>query len=390
MPGKITFIFSNPRHHAEILLPVVRELQARGQACHVISIAELRGLATPRWEVQGARVDRLLPLRRKKKGRPTTVRTDQVPRFDMRRLAQRAVWTAAVGPRLRWLLRGSSAVVIPNDSVFPYLQLVQSLRSRDVPFVLVQEGIRFKLPSDDESAYGRNGASRVCAWGQGSAEYFRSIGVPAHRVQITGNPRFDSVDFASWRKQGASCLAALQLQRAPLLFLSNPIELQGYGTVDLKLALFETFLREARPVLEQLGIPLVVKLHPHETPSDFQAVADKLGMTITISVNEALFAVLASARAAVVMASTVGLEALVFGIPLAVLQIPGHEFAFEYVERGAAIGLVPGSMQQGIEVLLGDQEPSHSAEAFIERHLANRGTAKVLISETILSAAASC
>jgi len=391
MRGKISFILSNPRHHAEILLPVVRELQADGQACHVISLAELRGLTTPAWDANGARIDRLLPVRRHAKGRPTTVRSDQVPRFDLRRLAQRAVWTAAVGPRLRWLLRGSSAVVIPNDAVFPYLQLVHSLRSRDVPFVLVQEGIRFKLPCDDEAAYGRNGAHAVCAWGQGSAEYFRSIGVPADRVQVTGNPRFDSVDPAYWKQEGEKSLAALGLGVAPLLFLSNPIELQGYGTVEFKLGLFATFLREARPTLELLGVPLVVKLHPHENPDDFRAEAAKIGMTISVSVNESLFALLAIARAAVVMASTVGLEALVFGLPLAVLQIPNHGFAFEYVDRGAALGLVPGSIHHGLsELLAGSRQTQGTADAFVERHLSNRGSAKQRVSEAILSVVGSC
>jgi protein TonB len=64
MSGVISFVFSNPGHHAEIMLPVVRTLQARGQPCRVVSIAEFRGMTTPKWEVNGAEVHRLMPVRR--------------------------------------------------------------------------------------------------------------------------------------------------------------------------------------------------------------------------------------------------------------------------------------------------------------------------------------
>lgn len=380
--SRIAFLFSNPRHHAEIMLPVVRELQARGEACHVISLAELRGLDTPPLDTNGARLDRLLPVRRRKRGSPTTVRSDQVSRFDVRRLVQRAIWSTAVGPRLRWLLRGSGVVVIPNDSVFPYLQLVQSLGERNVPFVLIQEGIRFRLPSDDDSAYGRNGARKLCVWGEGSSEYFRSIGVAEERVEVTGNPRFDNVDRESWRREGEKALAALQLDAPPLLFLSNPIELQGYGPVEKKLSLFATFLQESREVLARTKVPLVLRLHPHEKPDDFRAVAARLGVPITLSTKEPIFALLAVARAAVVLASTVGLEALVFGLPLGVLQVPGHDFAFEYVDRGAAQGLSTGKIADGVTRLL---DRDQDATAFVERHLANRGSAKARIADVILS-----
>ncbi len=387
----ISFVFSNPRHHAEILLPVVRRLQTQGQPCRVISMAELRGMTTPTWDLAGAKQHSLLPVRRPFRVPPpdTGGETNASPKRDYRGVLQNAVYRAGIGPRLRWLLRGSGAVVVPNDAAFPYLQLVRSLAERHVPFVLVQEGIRFKLPSETSTAYGKNGAASVCVWGTGSAEHFTSIGVPSRILRVTGNPRFDHLETTGCAEEGRAILAGLGVQSPPLLFLSNPIETQGYCSNAEKLELFGAFLREAIPVTKRLGVPIVVKLHSYERSSEFDAIARQLGVAITLAHDAPLFPLLATARAAVVTASTVGLEALVFGCPLAVLKVPHHDYAFEYVQRGAAIGLAIGNVARGVEELLDHRSEGRdrAATALLDRHLAFRGTANHRIGEAILSVA---
>jgi hypothetical protein len=101
-----------------------------------------------------------------------------------------------------------------------------------------------------------------------------------------------------------------------------------------------------------------------------------------------LFAVLAMGRAAVVLASTVGLEALAFGLPLGVLALPGHGHVFEYVARGAALGLVPGALGEGVARLCATAAPPPEAAPFLERHLAHRGQAAAHIADQITALAA--
>src|SRR5262249_2458976 len=43
----VVFVFSNPRHHLEMMAPVAEELGRRGVRCSLVSLAELRGFDTP-------------------------------------------------------------------------------------------------------------------------------------------------------------------------------------------------------------------------------------------------------------------------------------------------------------------------------------------------------
>jgi hypothetical protein len=392
----VTFVFSNPRHHLDMMVPVAQILDERGTPARFVSLAELRGFPTP------SLADRL-PRADVRRAIPRHVRRDPSAGAGigtgggggpgalgalLRRTVRAAVWRAALGPRLRYLLRGTELAVVPNDAAYPYAELAADLRARRVPFVLLQEGIRFPLPTEDAAglAYGAGGAAAVCAWGEASAEHFRSIGVPAHAVHVTGTPRFDGVSPEAWRDRGRALAAQLGLapDRAPLLYLSNTIDDQGFCTTAAKLALFAAFVREAAPVLARERRALVVKLHPREDPEAFRrAAAGFPAVPIHVLPLEApLFAVLAMGRAAVVLASTVGLEALAFGLPLAVLAIPGHGHVFEYVARGAAIGLCPGAITEGLARLCAAAPPPESGP-FLERHLAHRGQAAARIADQI-------
>ena len=137
----VAFVFTNPRHHLEMMKPVAAELERRGVACELISLAELRGLDTPHGAAR-----RAIPFNlRKRRGRPAQASEHAVD-WRKGRLAKRAVWKLALAPRLSMMLRRARVVVIPNDAVYPYVELVAQLRERGIPTVLMQEGIRFPLP----------------------------------------------------------------------------------------------------------------------------------------------------------------------------------------------------------------------------------------------------
>jgi hypothetical protein len=385
----VTFLFSGPRHHVEIMVPVARELARRNVRTRFVSLAELRGLATPSPATFPSEVRRVLPRLR---ASPTTGTSAAGTSDSIRRRALRELmWRSVLAPRLRWLLRDSDVVVVPNDAAFPYDRVAASLRRRGTPFVLVQEGVRYVTPGERAGAidaYGAGGASAICVWGEAFASHFQAIGVTAERIAITGNPRFDEVDPAAWRPAADALLQRLGLSRRPLLFLSSAIDDLGFCTTDEKLAIFRRFLRAAVPVLAARQRGVLVKLHPREDPRGFAAVIAECGNPhVHLIRDDHLFAVLAAGAAAVILPSTVGLEALVFGLPLAVLAIPGHGHVFDYVAAGAAVGLDDGDLAEATSALLAQPLESGRPEvvAFVTRHMAHRGRAAANVAERVVA-----
>ncbi|MCW5800908.1 MAG: hypothetical protein KIT31_00735 [Deltaproteobacteria bacterium] len=386
----MTFVLTNPRHHADMMVPVARRLRARGAPCRFVSLAELRGLRTPDLgaRVAGVKVDRVLPpWVRKSPSAGAGIGEHGGGGALARRIAQEVAWRGVLSPLLRRRLADATVVAVPNDAAFPYGALARQLRARGVPFALLQEGIRFPLPTEQRAGapYGGGGADAVFVWGEASAEHFRTVARAAN-VHVTGTPRWDDVDPDAWEERGRALQHRLGLTRRPLLYLSNTIDDQGFCTTAAKMRLFGEFLDRAAPVVAAEGRAIVVKLHGREDVAAFRDVArTPRAAPVHVLGDESLFETLAMGDAAVVLASTVGLEALAFGLPLGVLAIPGHGHVFEYVARGAAAGLTFDNLAHALPPLLATARgPRPETDAFLERHLAHRGRAAEGIANHLL------
>ena len=264
---RVRFVFTNPGHHLEAMRPVAERLGRQGHDVKLLSLAELRGFRTP----QAADVHRVLPPFRRSPahGRSLATRTQAGSPGPAHRLLD-----AVLRPRLRWLLRGSDVVVVPNDTAWPYDGITAALRRQGRPFVLMQEGIRFPLPGEQAlgAAYGGGGAHALCVWGEASAEHFRTV-APAERIHVTGTPRFDAVQPADHAASAQALLERLGETRKPLLFLSNPVDDMGYCSTVQKMEAFAAFATATAPILADRDRALLVKLHPREDLEAFREVA---------------------------------------------------------------------------------------------------------------------
>lgn len=375
----VSFLFTNPRHHLEMMVPVAHELERRGHACRMVSLAEIRGLQTP--TDLAVPVVRVLPwnLRRRPEvgaglGHPSG------RQFWIRRLLRAGVAGVLV-PRVRALVGDSSVLVVPHDTAFPYDVI---LDRTSLPSVVMQEGIRFEFPTHD--SYGTGRAVKLCAWGEGSAELFRSRGISHDKLEVTGAPRLDRLDPEAWRDEGQRLRAALGLTGPTLLFLTNPIETQGFGTKADKLALFERWLAASIAELRRRGYTLLVRNHPAESAAEYLAIIARLGLErdARVVTSGTLHGTLAAGSAALVMTSTVGIDALMFGLPLGVLDIPNHGCAFEYVQRGAASAFSLEASEASLADLLENAaDRTVAAKDFVERHLHGRGGATSRVAKVI-------
>lgn len=382
---RIAFFVSNDRHHIDMMRPVVDALSPRF-ACEVISLAELRGFGSPAPRFAASTLVRaVVPagLRRS----PSAVVTEWRAADDAARpWVRRAAWPV-IQWRVRHLLRGKpvACAVLPNDAAFPFDGIAKLLRHRDIPFALMQEGIRFPLPGvEDRSAYGRGGAAAVCAWGESSAAYFRDRGVPASTIRVTGSPRYDGIDRATLANAASELRARFGLGERSLLLLTNPIDDQGFCTPAEKLALVRRFCETALPALAQRGATLALKHHGREDAAAYRdALRGLPSWDRIVYVNDApLYPLLAAGSAAVVLASTVGLEALLMDLPLGVLEIPGAGFAHDYVASGAAVPIA-GDASDAVAALLGRTDATTPGRAYVAANLAHRGLAGSRVAEVV-------
>ena len=384
---RVDFVVSNDRHHVANIAPVIERL--RGDVtCRVLSLCEFRGLPTPPTAAMGCAVVRVVPARLRSPSAGASAAGGSRG-TALRTLARKVAWEP-LRARLEMLWRAPpDLVVVPNDAAYPMDRICGLLTRKGVPFVLLQEGIRFPLPGiSDQDAYGTGGAAALAAWGEASATYFTDRGVPRERVHVVGSPRFDAVAATDWRTAAATLRAGLDLDGPLVGYVSNPIDDQGFCTHREKMALFRSFLDAARPLIVGEGLGVAVKLHSRESPEAFRDTIRERGLSdsrVQVLADAPLYPTLAACDAVVVLASTVGLEAMLVDTPVGVLELPGAGFVHDYVQCGAASPLHGDRRLEGdVRMLLAQDDRHVQRRAYVQRNLANLGNAFEACSELLL------
>jgi hypothetical protein len=379
--------------------PLAQRMIASGSYdVRVLSLCEFRGIETP----ENPLAEPGIPVVRLSKVlRPPAVK-------DTIRAAKPSNWLSRAAREFAWrgLLEGNlnealktppDLVILFNDAAYPYDRVTRVLRTRGIRFLLIQEGIRFEATEsavDGALNQGRGGAAAIAVFGQSSAEFFRKQGAPADSIHLTGNPRFDQLKSMDLRSEESRIRRELKLGSRNLLFLSNPIEFHGYCTAESKLALVSDFVRDIEDLFEDKDFRLIFKLHGNENPDDFLAASRVSGhfSQIVMASQFHLYPLLKIVDGAIIFGTTAGLEALLFGVPLGVLEIPGIGYLHDYVREGAATGLrwTATMSQQVSELMESKGRFSPNVEKYLARSLASRNdaTSRVLaVVESLISGA---
>ena len=386
--SRVDFVIGNDGHHTQAVLPVIRRLRETTECqCRVASLCELRGLASPaeRYALEGISFEPLIPFRLRASPASGTSPEGDRPNH-VRRFARHLLWHSL----LRWTVRKVFAthpdlVVIPNDGAFPYDRICRWLARRNIPSLVLQEGIRFETPTGNRQD--GSSATAFAVWGETSRDYYHSRGAPTERIYETGAPRLDAMVRADWSPEAAALRNRLQLGGRTLLLLSNPIDDMGYVTSEFKIALIRRFVSAQTAFLEEPGSRLVVKLHRRESLHDIKTALSDLPLSSSILVVQdiPLHPLLQIADGAVVFASTVGLEALLFDVRLAILELPEHGFVHDFVSSGAATPLRWNrDLGQQVAAWLAGPRPAAAVSRYLASTLANQGTATEAVAELIM------
>ncbi|HEY3411651.1 MAG TPA: hypothetical protein VGM51_01195 [Armatimonadota bacterium] len=321
MTGGVAFVASNDAHVVQFA-PVMQELERRGVDAQLWSLDCVynQGVTTCAASL-GIDVGTLAPGMR-------------VSSSFYRRPVL-AVWRDVLRcrrPFREWIDSTSpDVVVVGNDRGLVEKLILNTARHHGARVVLVQDGVlaavpprpvtlrrRFYLAGKgvgskalrlmgfsymSASRYGEGGADVLCASGPQGASVFRRLGVPADRIRITGQPRFDGLSPAVGSSEESHHL---------VVAFTTPFADAGIGAdlQDRQTALLVDLARELR----DRGIRFRVKRHPRESP---QTYADAFGDRL-LTVDGSSGDVLRKCAVAVVGMSTVTDEAGLSGVPVVV------------------------------------------------------------------------
>jgi len=217
------------------------------------------------------------------------------------------------------------------------------------------------------TTYGTWGCDRVCASGQEGAMAFRSRGVPAARIVITGQPRYDRLPPVSRPGRGVICF-------------TTPFATQNLGTKAQSNQ--RALVVEIARTLQSAEVPFSVKPHPREQAADYDSIE---GLD-TRSADDSPSQALQGAELALVGISTVVEEAVLARVPVGVLGRRVHGMAFDELLPDADAFPRVESGEDVLRLVMSLREGSIDRE-----DLLNRETAAVLerVSQDPIRSAAS-
>jgi hypothetical protein len=335
----IDFYISNPNHHWAMFKPVIKEMLTRGYEVRLLSLCELRRMRSPEVEQLGIQLIKLFPFMFRGLSASAGNKGIGGNQAMVRSVLRFFLWIFIIKFILVRALRNRPHIaIVPNDVAYPFDHICKILKGRGIKFLLLQEGIRFPLPNENgRIPYGNNNPTAVMAWGLKSAEYFRQFGL---QTEITGCPRYDDSFSCSYTLEVDKIKSTISLGSFNILFASNPIDDQGFCSLNEKLNLFRKFLLFAFKYFQKDTI-ILLRLHPRENPDDFLQVIRELNVLEKVQLvsDFPLFALFKCVQLTVIFASTIGLEALMHGSQLCVIKLPHHGYVFDYVSSGVALPL---------------------------------------------------
>ena len=387
MAKRISFLISNPNHHVKITLPVAERLKFLGYEVVFVSICQFRRLPSPKKELSDIGIPMIEienPLFKNLKTSSGAKSLGGGKSF-IRSIVQFSIWLLFVRRKMIRELKESDLICTCNDYAAPFLYISAFLNRKKIPFVCLQEGIRFHQPGDDRVYYGTFGSDYLIAWGQNSVDHFLPVVQTKTKVVALGTPIYDRIVLDPQEKLD---VIQNQLSKAKdkVIFLSNPVEDIGFCTKSEKLELFRMLLKSLKPQFKN-GLYLLLRVHPRENIEEFMTIAQDLDLeefVINTQALKSIFSALSLADRAIVMASTAGVDALIANRPLAILKVYENDFGHDYVQEGAASPLILNdSFDSLFAAFLEQEELSNASLAYRDKNMINIGRAAEEISNFI-------
>jgi len=250
--------------------------------------------------------------------------------------------------------QGIRSLVLRNDLKELEKTVILASRAKNIPTLVVQHGILA-----EHNGHGVIHADMIAVWGEYASAWYKRFGNENKKIIVTGNPAFDIMLGAQAGYGKDIMLRSLGLAgKRSLVTVISPGQSMFRQTAFVYDDVAENMIRGmVKAVATVRDVNLVIKLHPNEDPAVFSGFIDKKDRDFVSMVSKTdLRALITASDLVVTMDSTVGLEAVIAGKPLMVINLTGREDLIPYVERGVATGVYAnGDIESGLRTALYDE-----------------------------------
>lgn len=213
--------------------------------------------------------------------------------------------------------------------------IIFSGRLAGVPSLVLQHGILA-----EKNGHNILLADKFLGWGKGSIQWYAAAGNPPEKIEVTGNPRFDTLGSFKplFSKQLLCEKLNLRDDKGIVLFATQQVnKFSSFWTDDLFLAMADKLIDALRDFPDK---QLVIKTDPYEDIAPYRDRIAAGSYPNAVAVKEIdLYTLMYFSELVVTMDSTVGLEALAFDKPLITINLSRRTDRVPYAASEAAIGV---------------------------------------------------
>lgn len=212
----------------------------------------------------------------------------------------------------------SAVVVVPDRNLFGRTA-VKIARKYKVPSITLPTGLVSSHPH-----FGSLFADRIAIYGNVARELYLKAGVESSRIMVTGMPHWDG-------------LANIRDTPRKLSSITSVL----FATENLPFSQTRRTLEATVAAVERIGnARVVVKVHPRESTKPYEELVQRRAWSnVEIKRDVALHPLITESDLVIVNYSEVGLEAMIIGRPVIVMDFTGRQELVPYVSSGAALGV---------------------------------------------------
>ena len=196
-------------------------------------------------------------------------------------------------------------VLTKADGPTPVRTFVNVAKSRGVPTVLVQHGV--KSPVNDYVPP----SEHVAVWGEAAKGFFEQKGLDSERLHVTGAPHFDGL--ADYEADREHIRASLDIpnDHAVVTLASQPFD------DEIRRSILDSVLTYVAPLDD---VTVVLRPHPREDNNLHREFADRSDGTVRLAPEADIHDLVAASDLVLAINSTVIFEASLLGTPVLVLS----------------------------------------------------------------------